>query len=74
MSRLMAYFNEVDRNASMRIAHQMQPVENMSRFGLSIDEQEAVMSGKFEKLAGAIGIPGDKLPALIIPQTIGEIN
>lgn len=71
MSRLMAYFNEVDKNAVMRAAHLSEPEASMSKFGLTVAEQVAVLSGEFEKLAGAMGTPADRLPALVIPQTIG---
>ncbi len=73
MSRLMKYFNEVDMNAAMRIAHQMTPLASMSKFGLTPSEQDAVMSGELAQLAGAIGISQDKfgqLPAMEVPQSL----
>ena len=73
MSRLMEYFNEVDKNAVMFAAHQMDPAASMARFGLNAGEQEAVVSGDYTRLAGAVGIALDKsaqLQVLVVPQTI----
>ncbi len=73
MSRLMDYFNEVDKNAAVRAAHQLDPTGSMSRFGLAENEQDAVISGDFKQLAGAVGIVSDEisqLQVIHVPQTI----
>lgn len=67
MSRLMEYFNEVDKNAVMRAAHVSSPIESMEKFGLSADERQCLMSGDALQIAGAIGIDCVSLQTLYIP-------
>jgi len=72
----MEYFIEVDRSAVMRAAHQSEPFVSMSQFGLTADEQDALMSGEFGRVAGAIGIDAGKaqLSVMLVPQTIAMSN
>lgn len=68
MSKLLDYINHLDKNADARTSHKNDPVTSMTNFGLTKDEQDAVLSGDRQRLAGAIGIPAHDLPTLHIPE------
>ena len=73
MSRLMEYFSEVDKNAIMRAAHQIDPSASMTKFGLTAREQAAVVSGDAFQLAEAVGENAGqiaKLQVMHVPNTI----
>ena len=72
MSRLMEYFNEVDKSAAMRAAHQSNPMNTMSNFGLSMEECDAILSGSGKRFAEAAGLGeeyGAKLQSTHVPET-----
>jgi hypothetical protein len=72
MSRLLEYFNEVDRNAVLRTAHHANPTVSMNEFGLIAEECHAVLSGSGELLAEAVGLERDyasKLQSTHIPES-----
>lgn len=70
MTNLLEYFNVVDKNAVVRAAHQADPAASMSAFGLSIDEQNAVLSGNTHTLAEALGIDSAEIPVVHVPNTV----
>lgn len=69
MSKLLDYLNILDKDAAARAAHNKDPKAAMTAFGLSADEQSAVLSGDRQKVAAAIGIPADQVPSIIVPHT-----
>ena len=69
MSKLLDYLNHLDKNAGARDAHAADPVGSMTNFGLSHDEQEALMSGDRQRMASAAGIPVHDLQVVHVPNT-----
>jgi len=69
MSKLLDYLNHLDKNADARDAHAADPGGSMTNFGLSQDEQDALMSGDKHQVAGACGIAVEDLAVLVVPQT-----
>lgn len=67
MSKLLIYINLLDKDANVRAAHKAAPVKNMTDFGLTVDEQDALLSGDRQRLADVIGIPADEIPMMVIP-------
>ncbi len=65
MSKLLDYINHLDKDANARAAHKAAPVKSMSDFGLTIDEQDALLSGDRQRLANVIGIPADEVPMMV---------
>jgi hypothetical protein len=68
MSRLLDYLNHLDQNADACSDHTQNPQKAMADFGLSADEQQAMLSGDKEQVANLIGISSDELPSTEIPQ------
>ncbi len=68
MSKLLDYLNHLDKNADARDAHAAAPGTSMTNFGLTQDEQDALMSGDKQRVADACGIALDDLPAPQVPQ------
>jgi len=68
MARLLDYLNHLDQNADAVSAHKQDPQKAMTDFGLSADEQQAMLSGDKEQVANLIGINSDDLPVVEIPQ------
>jgi hypothetical protein len=69
----MEYFNEVDKSAAMRIAHQIEPVACMTKFGLTAFEQDAIMSGDATRMVETIGERATevgKLQIMHVPNTV----
>ena len=64
MSNLFDYLNTVDKNATAREARIQNPELAVKMFGLSDDEQAAVMSGDKYKVAKLIGISADTVPSI----------
>jgi hypothetical protein len=64
MSKLLDYLNTLDKDAVAREAHVNDPTTAMTNFGLSAEEQDAVMSGSKEKVADLLGISADMLQAI----------
>jgi len=69
MSKLLDYLNHLDKNADARDAHAADPTTAMTNFGLTQDEQDALMSGDRQRVADACGIALDDLPAPETPNT-----
>jgi len=69
MSRLLDYMNHSDKNAAARYAHVANPATSMTNFGLTQDEQDALMSGDKLRMADAIGIALEYLPIPKVPNT-----
>ena len=65
MSRLLDYMNHSDKNAAARYAHAANPGICMTNFGLTQNEQDALMSGDKQRLADAIGVA---LEPMRLPQ------
>lgn len=68
MSKLLDYLNHLDKNADARAAHAADAGTSMTNFGLTQDEQDALMSGDRQRIADACGISLDALPAPHLPQ------
>jgi hypothetical protein len=64
MSKLLDYINHLDKDANARAAHKANPVKSMTDFGLTIDEQDALLSGDKQRVADVIGIAADEVPVL----------
>ncbi|MES2049908.1 MAG: hypothetical protein V4447_16020 [Pseudomonadota bacterium] len=69
MSKLLDYLNVLDKDAAAREAHIKDPKAAMTKYGLSDDEQNAVLSRDRAKVAAVIGIPADQVPAIIAPHS-----
>jgi len=70
MSRLLDYMNHSDKNAAARYAHAANPIVCMANFGLTPDEQDALMSGDKQRLADAIGIALEPMRLPQVPQVV----
>ena len=68
MSKLLDYLNHLDKDSAARDAHAADPAGSMTNFGLSQDEQDALMSGDKQRIADACGISAADMPAILIPQ------
>ena len=64
MSTLLDYLNALDKDATVRAAHAANPIAAMTAFGLTDEEQAALMSGDKQRVADIIGISADELPAI----------
>ena len=69
MSKLLDYLNHLDKHADTRAAHAADPATRMTNFGLTQDEQDALMSGDRQRVADACGIPLDELAMPETPNT-----
>ena len=69
MSKLLDYLNVLDKDAVAREAHINDPEAAMSAYGLSDDEQAALLSGDKKSVADLLGISSDILPALIVANS-----
>ena len=67
MSKLLDYINHLDKDANARAAHRANPVKSMTDFGLTIAEQDALLSGDRQRIADVIGIPADEIPMITVP-------
>jgi len=68
MSKLLDYLNHLDKNADARDAHAADPAGSMTNFGLSQDEQDALMSGDKQRVADACGVAVQDMPVIHVPQ------
>ena len=68
MSKLLDYLNTLDKDAAVRDAHKKDPKGAMKKFGLTDQEQDALMSGDKNKVAALAGIRVDELPSVQIPE------
>lgn len=64
MSTLLDYLNHIDSNATAIAAHNADPAEYMTQFGLNAAEQQAFMSGDKAVIAALIGIDPAELPKI----------
>ena len=64
MSKLLNYLNTLDKDAAAREEHAKDPKAAMTKYGLSADEQGALMSGDKKKVAALVGVDEDSLPAI----------
>ncbi|MET3116901.1 hypothetical protein AAKU64_001114 [Undibacterium sp. GrIS 1.8] len=69
MSKLLDYLNVLDKDAVARDAHNADPVNTMTDFGLTQEEQDAFMSGDKNLIAGLLGISSSELPSIEVSQT-----
>jgi hypothetical protein len=56
MSKLLDYLNTLDKDAAAREAHAKDPKAAMKEFGLTEEEQAALISGDRAKIADLSGI------------------
>ena len=64
MSKLLDYLNSLDKDAAAREAHNKDAKAAMTKFGLTEEEQKAVVSGDKKKVASMVGIHEDSLPPI----------
>lgn len=69
MSKLLEYLNTLDKDSAALAAHKSDPGAAMGDFGLTSEEQSAVLSGDKEVVAGLLGISAEELPALDTTET-----
>ncbi|MFZ6778170.1 hypothetical protein ACO0LD_15165 [Undibacterium sp. Ji83W] len=69
MSKLLAYLNSLDKDVNVLSAHKSGAKAAMENYGLNAEEQEAVLSGNKESLAGLLGISADEVPAIDITES-----
>lgn len=67
MSIQLNYINLLDKDAGARAAHKANPVMSMTNFGLTVDDQDALLSGDMQRLADAVGISADEVPMITVP-------
>lgn len=68
MSNLINYLNALDKDAVAREAHKKDPRGAMKKFGLSYQEQEAMMPSDAKKVAVLVGIRDDELPYIQVTE------
>ena len=64
MSKLLDYFNTLDKDASARDSHNNDAKAAMTKFGLSNEEQTAVVSGDNKKIAALVGVSESSVPQI----------
>lgn len=64
MSKLLEYLNTLDKDADAKASHRSDPGAAMTSFGLTAEEQAAVLAGDKAAVAGIVGISEDELPAI----------
>jgi hypothetical protein len=69
MSKLLDYINHLDKNADARDAHAADPTGHMTNYGLTQDEQDALLSGDRQRVADAIGISVDAMTVVHVPNS-----
>ncbi|MCH8622441.1 hypothetical protein [Undibacterium sp. TS12] len=69
MSKLLEYLNTLDKDAGALASHRSDPQAAMGSFGLTGEEQAAVLSGDKAAVAGIVGISADELPAIDSVET-----
>lgn len=69
MSKLLEYLNTLDKDADALASHRNDPKGAMGGFGLTAQEQAAVLSGDKAAVAGIVGISADELPAIDSVET-----
>ncbi len=69
MSKLLDYLNTLDKDAVARDAHKKNPTAAMKKFGLSEEEQAALLSGDKKKVAALLGVHEDSLPSIQVNET-----
>ncbi|MBV8666955.1 MAG: hypothetical protein JO269_10785 [Burkholderiaceae bacterium] len=74
MSALLNYLNAQDKNALARAAHLADPVKSMISFGLTVDEQDVLLSGDKYRLADAMKIPSHELSLVVYVAPIQPIE
>ena len=62
MSKLLDYLNTLDKDAAARDAHNKDAKAAMTKFGLTEEEQKAVVSGDKKKIAALVGVPEHSVP------------
>lgn len=70
MSKLLDYLNALDKDATAREAHAANPTAAMTAFGLTDEEQAALLSGDKQRVADLLGISTDELPSYIMPSSM----
>ncbi|MFZ6709891.1 hypothetical protein [Undibacterium sp. TC9W] len=68
MSKLLEYLNTLDKDADALTSHRSDPGAAMTNFGLTVEEQGAVLSGDKSAVAGLLGISADEVPAIDITE------
>lgn len=61
MLNLINYLNALDKDVSVREAHKTDPKMAMKKFGLTYQEQEAIMPQDTKKVAALLGIRDEEL-------------
>ncbi|MFZ6678360.1 hypothetical protein [Undibacterium sp. Tian12W] len=69
MSKLLEYLNTLDKDADALDAHKSGAKSAMTNFGLTAEEQDAVLSGDKSTVAGLLGISADDVPAIDTTET-----
>jgi hypothetical protein len=64
MSKLLDYLNTLDKDAAAREAHAKDPKAAMKKFGLTAEEQAALMSGDKKKIAKVAGVDEAELTSI----------
>ncbi len=71
MSKLLDYLNHLDQDANARAEHEHNSRQAMRNFGLSQQEQQAMLSGDKEQVAQLLGISSDQLPVIEVSMFSG---
>lgn len=70
MSILIDYLNTLDQDANARDTHEQNPLKAMRDFGLSVEEQQAMLSGDKKQVAQLMGIGPDEWPVIEVSQFV----
>ena len=68
MSKLLDYLNLIDQDAAALADFNADAVKAMTAFGLSAEEQKALLSGDKQLVADLIGIAVIDLPVIHSPE------
>ena len=69
MSKLLDYLNTLDKDSDALASHKSDPKAAMGSFGLTDEEQAAVLAGDKEAVAGLTGVSAAELPAIDSVET-----
>lgn len=72
MSRLLDYLNLLDQDATAREAFAQDPVAAMTAYGLTEEEQQAVLSGDKTRIAQLAGVAEGELPKTQVSNSTND--
>lgn len=68
MSSLIDFLNLLDTDTQLLLAFRNDPRAVLQSFGFNEQQQQALLSGNTQQIATLVGISGNELPAVDIPE------